>query len=106
MNCWMSKSIGSATGASPLKRSTIDGFFDINHLAAIRVEFPEVFDAAHELVFKLLASGDVTGLRIDHIDGLWDPRDYWQRLQERYTRLRTLQRSEKHYTSWWKKSST
>ena len=65
-------------------------FFDINHLAAIRVEIPEVFDAAHQLVFKLLASGDVTGLRIDHIDGLWDPRDYLQRLQERYTRLRTL----------------
>jgi (1->4)-alpha-D-glucan 1-alpha-D-glucosylmutase len=57
-------------------------FFDINTLAAIRVEIPEVFSAAHQLVFDLLARGDVTGLRIDHIDGLWDPRSYLQRLQE------------------------
>ncbi len=65
-------------------------FFDINHLAAIRVEIPEVFEAAHQLVFKLLASGEVTGLRIDHVDGLWDPRGYLHRLQERYTQLRAL----------------
>ena len=65
-------------------------FFDINHLAAIRVEIPEVFEAAHQLVFKLLANGDVTGLRIDHVDGLWDPRAYLHRLQERYAQLRTL----------------
>jgi (1->4)-alpha-D-glucan 1-alpha-D-glucosylmutase len=65
-------------------------FFDINHLAAIRIEIPEVFEAAHQLVFKLLASGQVTGLRIDHVDGLWDPRGYLHRLQERYTQLRTL----------------
>jgi (1->4)-alpha-D-glucan 1-alpha-D-glucosylmutase len=63
-------------------------FFDINHLAAIRVEIPEVFEAAHQLIFKLLASGEVTGLRIDHVDGLWDPRRYLHRLQERYTQLR------------------
>jgi (1->4)-alpha-D-glucan 1-alpha-D-glucosylmutase len=65
-------------------------FFDINHLAAIRVEIPEVFEAAHQLVFKLLASGDVTGLRIDHVDGLWNPRGYLDRLQERYRQLRAL----------------
>ena len=63
-------------------------FFDINTLAAIRVEIPEVFEAAHALVFELLARGDVTGLRIDHIDGLWNPREYLQRLQERYGQLR------------------
>lgn len=63
-------------------------FFDINTLAAIRVEIPEVFEAAHALVFELLARGDVTGLRIDHIDGLWNPREYLQRLQERYSQLR------------------
>jgi (1->4)-alpha-D-glucan 1-alpha-D-glucosylmutase len=62
-------------------------FFDINTLAAIRVEIPEVFEAAHQLVFELLAQGHVTGLRIDHIDGLWDPRRYLQRLQENYGRL-------------------
>jgi (1->4)-alpha-D-glucan 1-alpha-D-glucosylmutase len=65
-------------------------FFDINHLAAIRVEIPEVFEAAHQLVFKLLASGNVTGLRIDHVDGLWNPRGYLDRLQERYRQLRAL----------------
>ena len=65
-------------------------FFDINHLAAIRVEIPEVFEAAHQLVFKLLASGAVTGLRIDHVDGLWNPRGYLDRLQERYRQLRAL----------------
>ena len=65
-------------------------FFDINHLAAIRVEIPEVFEAAHRLVFKLLASGEVMGLRIDHVDGLWDPRGYLHRLQQRYTQLRAL----------------
>lgn len=62
-------------------------FFDINTLAAIRVEIPEVFEATHKLVFELLAQGDVTGLRIDHIDGLWDPRAYLRRLQERTVEL-------------------
>ncbi len=59
-------------------------FFDINSLAAIRVEVPEVFDAAHQLVLKMLARGDVTGLRIDHVDGLWNPRAYLERLQKQY----------------------
>jgi len=62
-------------------------FFDINTLAAIRIEIPEVFEAAHHLVFELLERGDVTGLRIDHIDGLWDPKAYLARLQERYAGL-------------------
>ncbi|XXF79584.1 malto-oligosyltrehalose synthase [Myxococcaceae bacterium GXIMD 01537] len=59
-------------------------FFDINGLAAIRVEDPEVFDAAHALVFRWLREGRVTGLRIDHPDGLFDPTGYFLRLQERY----------------------
>jgi len=62
-------------------------FFDINHLAAIRVEIPEVFEAAHQLVRQLLANGDVTGLRLDHIDGLWNPQEYLTRLQESYATL-------------------
>jgi (1->4)-alpha-D-glucan 1-alpha-D-glucosylmutase len=65
-------------------------FFDINNLAAIRVEIPEVFEAAHKLVFEWLTRGEVTGLRIDHVDGLWDPRGYLRRLQERYAELRGL----------------
>ncbi len=62
-------------------------FFDINTLAAIRIEIPEVFEAAHQLVFELLAKGAVTGLRIDHIDGLWNPREYVQRLQDRVRKM-------------------
>ncbi len=62
-------------------------FFDINTLAAIRVEIPDVFEAAHKLLFDLLAKGDVTGLRIDHIDGLWDPLTYLKRVQDRYADL-------------------
>lgn len=62
-------------------------FFDINTLAAIRVEVPEVFEASHQFVFELLARGDVTGLRIDHIDGLWDPKRYLEKLQERFGEL-------------------
>ncbi len=57
-------------------------FFDINELVAIRMEEPEVFDAAHRLLGTLIAQGRVTGLRIDHPDGLFDPERYVERLQE------------------------
>jgi (1->4)-alpha-D-glucan 1-alpha-D-glucosylmutase len=56
-------------------------FFDINGLAAIRVEDPEVFRKTHELLFRLVREGKVTGLRVDHPDGLYDPREYFRRLQ-------------------------
>ncbi|MHB8647176.1 MAG: malto-oligosyltrehalose synthase [Thermomicrobiales bacterium] len=59
-------------------------FFDVNQLAAIRVELPEVFKATHDLVFRLLAEGKATSLRIDHPDGLWDPPHYFRQLQEQY----------------------
>jgi (1->4)-alpha-D-glucan 1-alpha-D-glucosylmutase len=58
-------------------------FFDVNDLAAIRVELPEVFDATHKLLFELVASGAVTGLRIDHPDGLYRPLEYFEKLQLR-----------------------
>jgi (1->4)-alpha-D-glucan 1-alpha-D-glucosylmutase len=58
-------------------------FFDVNDLAAIRMEIPEVFDAAHELVIGLVRRGAVTGLRIDHPDGLYLPKDYLETLQRR-----------------------
>ncbi|NNJ12154.1 malto-oligosyltrehalose synthase [Chloroflexales bacterium ZM16-3] len=58
-------------------------FFDINDLAAIRVELPEVLDATHQLIFHMLAEGKASGLRIDHPDGLWDPASYFRQLQER-----------------------
>jgi (1->4)-alpha-D-glucan 1-alpha-D-glucosylmutase len=56
-------------------------FFDINELAAIRVEEPEVFAAVHSLIFQLMSNGQVTGLRIDHVDGLFDPVQYLNDLQ-------------------------
>jgi (1->4)-alpha-D-glucan 1-alpha-D-glucosylmutase len=58
-------------------------FFDVNQLAALRMEDPSVFDAVHRFVFDLVARGAVTGLRIDHVDGLYAPEDYLRRLQER-----------------------
>ena len=56
-------------------------FFDINTLAGIRVEVPEVFDTTHALLGELLREGRVTGVRIDHPDGLFDPRRYFADLQ-------------------------
>ena len=56
-------------------------FFDINELAAIRMEQPEVFAAAHRLLLRLVRDGIVTGLRIDHPDGLYRPAEYFRRLQ-------------------------
>ncbi len=56
-------------------------FFDINELAGLRVEAPDVFDGIHRLVLQLVGEGLITGLRIDHIDGLLDPAAYLARLQ-------------------------
>src|SRR5436189_1163965 len=58
-------------------------FFDVNDLAAIRVELPKVFDAIHRLLLDLVSTGAVTGLRIDHPDGLYLPGDYFEKLQQR-----------------------
>lgn len=58
-------------------------FFDVNTLAAIRMELPEVFDATHRLLFELIDAGHISGVRIDHIDGLAYPREYLTRLRER-----------------------
>ncbi|HLG99588.1 MAG TPA: malto-oligosyltrehalose synthase [Bryobacteraceae bacterium] len=57
-------------------------FFDVNDLAAIRPEDPEVFSAIHALIFDLVRRGNVTGLRIDHPDGLFEPERYFRSLQE------------------------
>jgi (1->4)-alpha-D-glucan 1-alpha-D-glucosylmutase len=57
-------------------------FFDIDELAGVRMEDPEVFAATHELALRLVAEGVVDGLRIDHPDGLADPAQYLQRLHD------------------------
>jgi len=56
-------------------------FFDIDTLAGLRVEQPEVFDDVHGLPLRLIMDGSVTGLRVDHIDGLADPEGYLTRLR-------------------------
>jgi (1->4)-alpha-D-glucan 1-alpha-D-glucosylmutase len=56
-------------------------FFDINELAGIRMEDPAVFEATHTLVGELTRQGLVTGLRLDHVDGLFDPKQYFVELQ-------------------------
>lgn len=67
-------------------------FFEINELAAIRMEDERVFDHYHRLIFEWIAEGKVCGLRIDHPDGLYDPPAYFRKLQRNY--LKWLARKE------------
>jgi (1->4)-alpha-D-glucan 1-alpha-D-glucosylmutase len=58
-------------------------FFNINDLAGLRMELPEVFEHVHERVMQWVEDGIIDGLRIDHIDGLYDPKGYLHRLRQR-----------------------
>jgi (1->4)-alpha-D-glucan 1-alpha-D-glucosylmutase len=69
-------------------------FFDINDLAAIRVEDDEVFEAIHATVFRLYASGRIDGIRVDHIDGLAQPEAYCRRMRGRLCELEQLRPTE------------
>ena len=80
-------------------------FFDINSLAAIRMEDERVFRDTHQLVFRLVREGLVTGLRIDHPDGLYAPSAYFRRLQQEQEGLyvvveKILEGNEKMPGSW------
>ncbi|MDF2458618.1 MAG: treY [Nitrospira sp.] len=57
-------------------------FFDINELAAIRMEDEAVFQESHQLVLRLVREGMVRGCRIDHVDGLYDPGQYLRQLRQ------------------------
>ncbi|MBE2293619.1 MAG: malto-oligosyltrehalose synthase, partial [Phycisphaerales bacterium] len=57
-------------------------FFTINDLISLRIEDVRVFEFTHEFILKLVAEGKIDGLRIDHIDGLYDPAQYLHRLRE------------------------
>ena len=59
-------------------------FFDINELAGLRVDREDLFELTHHRVFEWIERGQVDGLRIDHIDGLADPRSYCQRIRQRF----------------------
>ena len=75
-------------------------FFDINSLAAIRMEDPEVFETAHRIPLRLLAEGKINGLRVDHPDGLAYPRRYFGLLQEAHILQRAKARAEQRRISW------
>jgi maltooligosyltrehalose synthase len=62
-------------------------FFDVSTLGGVRVERPEVFEASHSLIFRLFTEGLIDGGRIDHVDGLAQPREYCQRLRARLEEL-------------------
>ncbi len=62
-------------------------FFDINELAALRVEDEEVFEATHAKLFELFGAGLIDGFRVDHVDGLSDPAAYCRRLRSRLADL-------------------
>jgi (1->4)-alpha-D-glucan 1-alpha-D-glucosylmutase len=66
-------------------------FFDINSLAALRMEEPAVFEATQGLALDLAAAGKVQGLRIDHPDGLHDPAQYFDRLQQGFAQRKGIQ---------------
>ena len=69
-------------------------FFDINELAAVRVEDDEVFEAVHATPFRLYAEGLIDGVRIDHIDGLSQPDHYCRKLRQR---LQALEKNRPHH---------
>jgi (1->4)-alpha-D-glucan 1-alpha-D-glucosylmutase len=56
-------------------------FFNINELAGVRMENPALFERAHRLIGRMIAEGRIEGLRLDHIDGLFDPEAYCRALQ-------------------------
>lgn len=62
-------------------------FFDINELGGLRVENPGVFEATHAKIFELVERGWINGLRIDHVDGLAQPRAYCRKLRRRVNTL-------------------
>jgi (1->4)-alpha-D-glucan 1-alpha-D-glucosylmutase len=75
-------------------------FFDVTELVSLRMELPAVFQASHSLVLELLAKGMITGLRIDHPDGLWDPKEYFLRLQAGYAGACLRNHGESAIASW------
>ena len=73
-------------------------FFDVNGLAGVRVEVPEVFEATHRTVFRLFEEGLIDGVRIDHVDGLAYPREYCRKLRRRLEALKATRPPELRHT--------
>jgi (1->4)-alpha-D-glucan 1-alpha-D-glucosylmutase len=72
-------------------------FFDINELVCLRMEEPTAFDAVHALPLRLYGEGVIDGLRIDHVDGLTDPRAYCRTLRRRLDDLAEAHRRPRAY---------
>jgi (1->4)-alpha-D-glucan 1-alpha-D-glucosylmutase len=77
-------------------------FFDINDLIGLRMENDEVFHATHDAVLHLLSAGTVTGLRIDHIDGLKDPQAYLDKLPPVYVIVEKILAGKESLPSDWR----
>ncbi|MFI0165475.1 malto-oligosyltrehalose synthase [Streptomyces sp. NPDC017095] len=85
-------------------------FFSVSELIGLRVEDPEVFDATHATILRLLADGVFDGLRIDHPDGLADPDGYLARLHEatggRWTVVEKILAEDEHLPPSWPVAGT
>lgn len=85
-------------------------FFSISELIGVRVEDPEVFEATHDKILKLLHEGVIDGLRIDHPDGLSDPDGYLTRLHEatggRWTVVEKILADGEHLPASWPVAGT
>jgi (1->4)-alpha-D-glucan 1-alpha-D-glucosylmutase len=81
-------------------------FFDVSDLVSLSAEKEEVYQATHSLVLKLIAEGKVTGLRVDHIDGLLDPEEYLERLPETYVVVEKILAGTEQLPENWRTSGT
>ncbi|CAN5391201.1 malto-oligosyltrehalose synthase [soil metagenome] len=76
-------------------------FFEVSDLIGLRIERPEVFEAAHALAFRLYAEGSIDAIRVDHVDGLADPAGYCRRLRERLVELHAQRPAERRAGQPW-----
>ena len=81
-------------------------FFDINELAAVKIERPEVFDDMHKKVLGYLKEGIGQGLRIDHPDGFYDPKAYFTKLKNHYVVVEKILEEEESLPQEWPVSGT
>ena len=81
-------------------------FFDVSDLVTLRSERDEVFRATHEFTLKLVAEGKIAGVRIDHVDGLLDPKGYLERLPRCYVVVEKILGGHEHLPSDWRTHGT
>ena len=81
-------------------------FFDVSDLVTLRSERDDVFQATHEFTLKLVAEGKIAGVRIDHVDGLLDPKGYLERLPRCYVVVEKILGGHEHLPSNWRTHGT